>query len=354
MDRQPTILVVDDAPDVLEYLEELLAGLGYRTVSARNGREALERVAAAPPDLVLTDITMPVMDGIALCRALKGDEDTRLLPVIIMTALGGLEERILGLEAGADDYLTKPVDHRELTARVQTALRLKEHMDRKLAQLRRSRDHLAKFVPDVVRRLVAANPEAPGLDKRERDLSVLFVDVSGYVQLSQELPPETLHGLIERYFSRYLARLQEARGDITETAGDGFMAVFQHELPPQHALDAASAAVALLDITEALNRGAEHPLAIHIGLNSGPALLGSTRLEAARGDRWTFTASGRTTNLAARLAAAARAGEILAGPETARRIEHRFRIQIVGRTALKGMGEATTLYRVVGPRSPGE
>jgi DNA-binding response OmpR family regulator len=352
MDAPPTILIVEDEPDVLEYLETLIGTLGYRTIRARHGREALERVAETTPDLILSDVVMPVMDGISLCRTLKADAATRLVPVIIMTALSGIDDRVRGIEAGADDYLTKPVDHRELIARVQTALKLRQAMDAKLVELSRARDHLAKFAPDAVRRLVAANPVAPALDKAERDLSVLFVDVSGYVRLAAEVPADALNAIIERYFSRFLARIQEGGGDINETAGDGFMAVFLEGAPAGHAAEAVDAALGILDLTAELNRDAAHPLAVHLGLNSGAGLVGSTRLAGPRGDRWTFTASGPVTNLAARLAQAARAGEILAGPETVQRVADRFVVEAVERRALRGINEGVVLHRVVGRRDP--
>ena len=116
---------------------------------------------------------------------------------------------------------------RELHARLHTTLRLKATVDRKLGELRRIKDHFAKFVPEAVKRLVAANPEAPALAKRERDVTMLFLDISGYTRLSERLPPESLNALVERYFSTFLDRIHEAGGDINETAGDGFMAVFQ-------------------------------------------------------------------------------------------------------------------------------
>ena len=106
-----------------------------------------------------------------LCRILKGDDETRLIPIVIMTALGALEDRVRGIEAGADDFLTKPVHERELLARVQTALKLKHTVDRKIGELRRIKEHFAKFVPEEVKRLIAANPEAPALSKDERDIA---------------------------------------------------------------------------------------------------------------------------------------------------------------------------------------
>src|SRR5919202_1455225 len=197
MRRPSKIPIVDDEPFNVDYLEQELEDLGYVTVSARNGQEALDKVAMEGPDLILLDVMMPVMDGLTVCRILKGDDETRLIPIIIMTALDDLEDRITGIEAGADDFLTKPVNQRELLARIQTTLRLKHTVDQKLSELRQVKDHFAKFVPEAVKRLVAANPKAPELAKHERDVSVLFLDISGYTRLSAQLPPAVLNRLVE-------------------------------------------------------------------------------------------------------------------------------------------------------------
>src|SRR5262249_3687988 len=154
--------------------------------------------------------------------------------------------------------------------------------------------------------------------------------------LSQQLTPEVLNTLVERYFSTFLAHVQEVGGDINETAGDGFMAIFQDANVHVHALQAAHAALALLAATAALNRENQaQPLAIHLGINSGLALVGSTRFEGLQGSRWTFTASGSVTNLAARLGAAAAPGTILVRPETAQRIDADFLLEPLGPQALK-------------------
>ena len=350
MMRPSKILIVDDEPFNVDYLEQELEDLGYATVSARNGREALEKVALEAPDLILLDVMMPIMDGLTVCRILKEDDETRLIPIVIMTALDGFDDRIKGIEAGADDFLIKPVNQRELLARMQTALRLKHTVDGKLSELRRAKDHFAKFVPEAVKRLVAANPEAPELAKHARDVSVLFVDITGYARLCEQLPLEVLNRLVERYFSTFLDRIHEAGGDINETAGDGFMAIFQATDVHAHTVTAVQTALALLDATEVLNRtNSAPPLAIHMGLNSGLALVGSTRFEGAQGTRWTFTASGPVTNLAARLAATAQAGQLLVGPETVRRLGNRYHVERLGCEPLKNLPKAVDIYRVLGP-----
>jgi DNA-binding response OmpR family regulator len=349
--RLPTkILIADDEPLNVDYLEQELEDFGYETLSATNGAEVLAKVTAQAPDLILLDAMMPVMDGFTTCRLLKAHEDTQLIPIVMMTALGEREDRIRGIEAGADDFLTKPVDSRELLARIETAVKLKQAADRKLGELRRIKDHFAKFVPETVKRLVTANPQAPELTLRPRDVSVMFVDISGYSCLSERLPLATLSALVARYFSGFLDHIQEAGGDINETAGDGFMALFQDADAQVHARKAVDTALALLATTEVLNQeGGVHPLAIHIGINSGVALVGSSRFEGLHSTRWTFSATGPATNLAARLAARATANHILAGPETVRRLEGRYRIERLGCEHLKNLADAVDLYRLLAP-----
>ena len=128
------ILIVDDEPFNVDYLQQELEDLGYTTISATNGQEALDKVAAEVPDLILLDVMMPVMDGFTTCRRLKENEATQLIPIIIMTVLRETEDRIKGIEAGADDFLSKPVDRRELIARIQTAIKMKQVVDRRLGE----------------------------------------------------------------------------------------------------------------------------------------------------------------------------------------------------------------------------
>jgi DNA-binding response OmpR family regulator len=226
MARPSRILIVDDEPFNVDYLEQELEHLGYETESASDGRQALEKVALDAPDLILLDIMMPGIDGFTVCRMLKDDRKTRRIPIVIMTALNAFEDRVKGIEAGADDFLTKPVDDRELVARIKTALRVKHAVDDEIGELRKISDHLAKFVPDSVRNLIAANPDSPELEKREQDVSILFADITGYTRLSELMAAEVLNLMVERYFSSFLDCIHNVDGEISETSGDGLMAIF--------------------------------------------------------------------------------------------------------------------------------
>jgi adenylate cyclase len=255
---------------------------------------------------------------------------------------------VKGIKAGADDFLTKPVDERELLARIETALRLKQALDRKIGGLRRLSDHFAKFVPSAVRTIIAQNPEAPDFAKAEQDASILFLDISGYGRLSELLPPATLSELIERYFSTFLDEVAEHGGNVNETMGDGFMAIFRDADPAQNALQAAETALALLAATERLNRESrQEPIAVHIGIASGLALVGSTQFDGRHGARWVFSASGRAVNLAARLADAASAGQILVSAETARRLGDQYSVESAGKRKFKNIDESVEIFRIV-------
>jgi class 3 adenylate cyclase len=216
-------------------------------------------------------------------------------------------------------------------------------------QLERSlliRGSLAKFVPRRVRQLIEESPEAPSLDKRETDVTVVFTDISGYTRLSARLAPDDLAALVERYFGAFLDEIVKHGGDVNETAGDGLMVIF-------HEGDHARAAV---DAARAIHRraaeiGAEladrfDPLTMHVGVNTGPALLGATKIEGRAGTRWTYTASGMTTNIAARLAAQAGDGEVVISDSTRQRLAADVAMEDLGVRALKNVDAPLRLYRL--------
>ena len=349
---QAKILVVDDEAKNIKLLEALLLPRGYGVVCATNGEEALQQVQQERPDLILLDVMMPGLDGFEVCKILKDNADTRLTPVIIMTALGQVQDRIKGIEAGADDFLTKPIHRDELLARIRTSLRLKQTIDGKVDRLQQAQERLAKFVPQAVQRLIEANLIAPPLEKREQDVSVLFLDISGYTRLSERLSPAQVNALVERYFSSFLDCIHDHGGDINETTGDGLMAIFADPDPQGHARRAVQTALQTLQRTVQLNMQLQDvamPIAVHLGINSGPAFVGLTKLEGARSARWTYTASGMVTNIAARLAALGEAGTVLVGPETAQRITGLFAVRQLGMQQLKNITEAVMVYQILGP-----
>lgn len=345
---QTKILVVDDEEKNVKLMEAILLPRGYQIIKAFNGEEALRQVAEHTPDLILLDVMMPIMNGFEVCKKLKDDVETRLIPIVIMTALGQLDDRVKGIEAGADDFLTKPVNRDELLARIQTSLRLKQAVQKKVETLKGAQAYLARFVPQSVIRQLEENPEAPELEKTDQDMSALFVDVSGYTKMSEGMR-QTADFMIEKYFSRYLDVIHAHGGDVTETSGDGLMVVFPDNDPREHAVNAVKAALEMLEKTRELNeqlKGIFDPIAVHIGINSGIALIGPTKYEGASGVRWTYTAHGPAVNLAARIADVAEGGMICVGPDTARRIEGVFALQEIGKKELKNVKGEVMIYQV--------
>lgn len=127
---KPKVLCVDDEPQNLRLLEVLLAGNGYEVIKAENGRQALEIVRHQAVDIILLDIMMPEMDGFEVCRLLKSNEKYRNIPVIMITSLTSREDRIKGIDAGAEDFISKPFDVGEVLARIRMLLKVRESNER--------------------------------------------------------------------------------------------------------------------------------------------------------------------------------------------------------------------------------
>ena len=234
----------------------------------------------------------------------------------------------------------------------ETLHNLRDSMKR-VELLEQLKGELSKFVPESVKRLLEQNPDASELEKKEKDVSVLFLDIAGYTRLSEQMEPRELNRLIQSYFSSFLESIQEHQGDVNETAGDGLMVIFPSDRSStEHALNAVHSAFAIRHRVEELNEqfaGVFQPVLLHMGINSGLALVGATKMASSAGARWTFTASGQVTNQAARIAGQATEGEILVGPTTAERIKGEFVLEDLGERSLKNVTEPVRLYRVVPP-----
>jgi class 3 adenylate cyclase/HAMP domain-containing protein len=250
-----------------------------------------------------------------------------------------------------------------------TALQNLQESRQRLELLEQLKGELSKFVPESVKRLLEQNPNATELEKKNVEVSVLFLDIAGYTKLSEQLEPKRLNQLVQTYFSSFLEIIQMQHGDISETAGDGLMVIFQSdrgaadhrrlasavERPAashDHALSATRSAFAIRQRTATLNEeygGVFPPVALHMGINTGEALVGATKLGGGAGQRWTFTASGSTTNVAARFAAFAQGGDIVVGPATAERIRQHFVLESLGEQMFKNVSQPIRVYRVIPP-----
>lgn len=216
--------------------------------------------------------------------------------------------------------------------------------------LERMKSNLSKFVPKTVQDLIELAPEAPSFDKREADLSVLFADISGYTRISAQLAFSEVNSLVESYFSAFLDEILGQGGDVNETAGDGLMVIFQNQDPQRHARAAVLAALGIQRRAREINvqlQGRYEPIAIRVGVNSGLVSVGVTKIEGAAGTRWTYTASGTTTNVAARLSALAEGGGVIIGEETRRRLGEEFRDEDLGFPPLKNVAQPVHAYRLI-------
>jgi class 3 adenylate cyclase len=223
---------------------------------------------------------------------------------------------------------------------------------RRVEILESIRTNLAKFVPRTVQDLIERAPEAPALDKREMDVTVLFVDLVGYTRLTQRLAPGRVNELVERCFGAYLDEILRRGGDVNETAGDGLMAIFRDPDPRRHARQAVKCALGILRRTRELNEKLDElpePIAVHIGVNSGLATVGATKIEGATGTRWTYTASGQVTIVAARLAALARGDQILLGAATQERLGTEFPLEALGQQPLRNVDLPVQVFRLALP-----
>jgi class 3 adenylate cyclase len=209
--------------------------------------------------------------------------------------------------------------------------------------------HLRPFVPETVQKIVEKNPAAPSLEKHDMDISVLFLDVAGYTRISEALTREKVNFIIEKYFSSFLDVIYANQGDINETAGDGLMVIFQGG-ERENAFNASRAALNIHERTNEIRKELEgrfEPIEVNMGINSGVASVGMTKFHGAAGTRMTFSATGPVTNLAARIASAAAGGDILVGPETARRIKDEIRLFDRGVMNFKNVKEEVRVYSLI-------
>jgi DNA-binding NarL/FixJ family response regulator len=296
------ILIVDDEPLNVDYLEQELDDLGFDTDTAATGLEALERIAASPPDLVLLDVMMPGMDGISVVRILKDDPDTRLIPVVLMTALNSVDDRVRGIEAGADDFLSKPVDERELLARIRTALNLKRAIDRTLSELAITSAHLERY------------------GRQNREVAVLAVD---WRPRATGLPLAAVSFVGRRHREAAEERIRALGGTPGESDGSPLVAVFEGPDERSRAVAAVEAGLAVL---AARPPATEAALVTSLAISVGTAEVGSTRVTRAGEARWVYAVEGGAVEVASALARAAGDDGVLVAGAAAAAVSARFRL----------------------------
>jgi len=321
------VLVVDDDPDMAGFLVRLLKQQGLQTEVASDGHEALARIAASPPDLVLLDVQMPGPDGFEICRQLKNNDATALLPVVLVTALEDQQSRVQGIEAGADDFLSKPVRREELIARVNT-LRLlhetrKELEGRRLAAEVEEKEAIRRafsryLSPRLAERVLS---QSSGVGDVFRDLSdraavvALFADLRGFTRLSETVAVSRIVPMLNEFFTELTEAVHDQEGTVFSMAGDSLLVGFNVPVPQ---VDAAERAVAtgkamierFAPVAARWEKQTGVPTGIGVGLESGEVVVGNVGAPSFM----SYTIIGDTVNIAARLMQTAAANEILIGP----------------------------------------
>ena len=375
MRTPPRILVVDDNPTNLEVLRVRLNAHGYEVVTAVDGEDALNRARGVAPDLVLLDVMMPKLDGISVVRELKQDTTLRFTPIILVTAKSDTRDVVIALEAGADDYLTKPFEHAALIARVRSMLRIKDLHDTVRSQATQLKDQteqlsswnrmleervagqlaqierigrLQRFLAPQVAQMIANSDASDSLlASHRREVTALFCDLRGFTAFTEASEPEEVMGVLREYQENLGELIFRYEGTLDRFLGDGIMIVFNDPIPCD---DHTARAVRLaLDMRERVEQLAKqwarvgHALGFGIGIASGYATLGQVGFEHRR----EYTAIGSVINLASRLCGEAKAGQIVISQRAFSAVEHSVGASHIGQLSLKGFNGPIDAYEVM-------
>ncbi|HEV8718040.1 MAG TPA: response regulator [Candidatus Binatia bacterium] len=375
MRTPPRIFIVDDEPMNLDILQTRLAVHGYEILTATNGEEALATASAQQPDLILLDVMMPKMDGIDVCRHLKADASFSFMPIILVTAKADSKDVVAGLEAGADEYLTKPVDQAALVARVKSMLRIKalhdtvqeqaarlEAQSTQLAEWNRTLEQrvaeqlaelervgrLKRFFSPQLAELVVSSEGERLLESHRREITVVFCDLRGFTAFSETAEPEEVMGVLREYHTAMGSLIFRFEGTLEHFAGDGLMVFFNDPLPcPDPAARAVRMAVAMRQQMDELSgrwRKLGHQLGFGVGIAQGYATLGVIGFE----ERIHYAAIGTVANLAARLCDQARGGQILISQRVYAAVEELVKAEPTEELLLKGFHKPVPTFNVVG------
>jgi adenylate cyclase len=364
----PRILIVDDNATNVKILQVRLASEGYEVVSAADGEEGLSAARQFLPDLILLDLMMPKLGGIEVCRRLRADPDFPFTPIIMVTAMADLKDVVAGLEAGGDEYLTKPVDHAALAARVRSMLRIKRLHDQvealaaqmkewnasleqrvatQVAELERIGRLRRFFSPQLAELIVSGGAEDP-LQSHRREITVVFLDLRGFTAFAEIAEPEEVMGVLRQYHAATGELILAHEGTLEHFTGDGMMIFFNDPVP---VADAAERAVRMsIAIRERVGSIADawrrrgYSLGLGIGIAQGFATIGAIGFEG----RWDYGAIGTVTNLAARLCGEAAGDQILISRRVYAQLEPLLDVEPPLALSLKGFQRPVECFSVRG------
>lgn len=368
MNESACILVVDDNETNRDILVTRLEKNGYRTLQAADGEEALASAAQHHPDLILLDVEMPKLDGFEVCRRLKKDTTLPFIPIILCTARAASQDVVTGLDAGADEYLTKPIDQVALVARVRSMLRIKalhdqvqdqaadlagwnrtlaERVNAQIAELDRM-NILKGFLSPQIAKVVLSSGDEKLLESHRRDITVVFCDLRGFTAFAESAEPEDIIAVLQEYYRCLGESIDRFEGTLQHFAGDGLLIFFNDPIPcPDPAARAVRMAVEMRHNVTVLAekwRRHGHQLGFGVGIAAGHATLGNVGYEG----RFHYSANGSVVNLGARLCAEAADGQILVDGRVHVAVEAIASIEPVGELSLKGFHRPVRAFNVCG------
>jgi class 3 adenylate cyclase len=336
------VLIVDDEPNNRMLLRDALEVHGYEITEAEDGEQALQMVAQQPPDVILLDVMMPRLDGFEVCRRLKKDARTAPIPILIVTALSERLERMMGVAAGASDFLTKPVDLQEVALRVGHAVQLKQLFD----QLQREREESERLLLNTLPAHIAERMKRgeTNIADLHPDVTVLVADLVGFTTLAAHIGPDQVVYLLNEIFSGFDGIAESHGLEKIKTIGDAYMAAAGIPVTrPDHAEASARMALALQAEIERFNRAYNTSIHLRIGISSGPVVAGVIGRRKFSYDLW-----GDTVNLACRLESLGVAGSIQVSEAAYERLKSRFRFENSRCLTIKGRGDEN-VYTLIGP-----
>lgn len=348
-----TVLVVDDNPDLRFYVSGILQNAGFAVLLARNGEEGFAAAKNRSPDLIVTDLMMPLISGLDLIRMIRQDDELKGTPVILLTAKADEDTRIEGVERGADAYLSKPFNDRELLAEVRNLIALKQN-ERRVQQLNSylTESVLRRFLPPSMVKAAAAGDLALDLRPEPRLITILFSDIVGFTEMANTLRSRRVAELLNEYLAAMTKAIFDSGGTVDKFVGDAVMAFFgaPEELTPNEQVRRAIAAArqmlrALKELNERwmeqgiVGDNGVPPVRFRCGIHQGTAVVGMF----GGPERSDYTAIGPSVNIAARLQEVAEPNSVLISAAVADYVEE-DRIVKYKSLKLKGIDETVLTF----------